>query len=62
MYIRSENDQPFSKQWQQHSFSGFEDGSFEIAGTAVLSGAVERIRRKWPECGAIGKVSYANGT
>lgn len=53
----SENDQPFSKQWEAYSVSGFEGGSFEIAGWTTNSEALERIKPKCPNCGGIGKVT-----
>ena len=55
----SENDQPFSKQWESYRMSGFEASSFEIAGYTTATEAVERMKPKCPKCGAIGKVKHA---
>lgn len=53
-----ENDQPFSKQWESYSISGFEGDGFQVEGFVTLSDALERMKPKCPECGAVGKVRY----
>lgn len=61
-HVWSENDQPFSKQWERHSFAGFSGSSYQTDGTASLQEAVEAIQPKCPQCGAVGKLKYAKGT
>ena len=55
----SENDQPYSKQWEQWSISGFEGSGFYIEGYTTLQKALEKMEPKCPECGAVGRVSDA---
>lgn len=62
VHVWSENDQPYSKQWERHRFQGFEGDSFETDGTATLSEAVKSIQPKCIVCGAIGKISHAQGS
>jgi len=58
-HVWSENDQPFSSQWERHRFNGFDGGEFETSGTANLRGAITAIKPKCPQCGAVGQVTYA---
>ncbi len=52
----SENDAPFSKQWEAYRVSGFEGEGFEVAGFTTNSEALERINPKCTACGQTGKV------
>lgn len=58
----SENDQPFSRQWESYSISGFEGEGFYIEGFVTDTEALKRINPKCPECGAAGKVTHAKRT
>jgi hypothetical protein len=55
----SENDQPFSKQWEQYSVDGFEGEGFYIEGYTSPTEALRRINPRCLGCGAVGKVSRA---
>lgn len=55
----SENDQPFSKQWEQYSISGFDGEGFYIDGYTTIQEALKRMNPKCPKCGEAGKVKYA---
>jgi hypothetical protein len=55
----SENDQPFSSQWETYRIEGFEGEGFEIAGSCTLDDAIERMKAVCPICGAVGKIKYA---
>lgn len=55
----SENDQPFSKQWEKYSIAGFTGEGFYIEGFTTLIDAIERMNPRCPTCGAIGKVRRA---
>ena len=52
----SENDAPFSRQWEQYSMSGFEAEGFYIEGYTTSSEALERMKPKCPKCGQVGQV------
>jgi len=53
----SENDQPFSKQWEQWSISGFEGEGFYLdGGYTHLTAALDRMKPKCPACGEVGKI------
>lgn len=54
----SENDAPFSKQWESYSVSGFEGQGFEISGYTTSTDALKRINPKCPKCGEVGKVRH----
>ena len=54
-----ENDQPFSKQWESYSVSGFEGDGFYIEGYTTDDEALKRINLRRPECHQVGKVSTA---
>ncbi len=55
----SENDQPFSKQWESYSLSSFEGKSFYIEGWTTSVDALVRMNPKCPSCSEVGKVSLA---
>lgn len=55
----SESDQPFGRQWERYSISGFEGQGFEIDGYTTLEKALTRISPKCPACGQVGKVIRA---
>jgi hypothetical protein len=55
----SENDQPFSKQWEEYSISGFDGEGFYVDGWTTVGDALLRMKPKCPKCGAVGKVTNA---
>ena len=55
----SENDKPFSKQWELYSVEGFEGEDFYIEGYTSAAEALKQINPTCPGCGAIGKVNKA---
>jgi len=55
----SENDQPYSKQWEQYGIEGFKGNGFYIEGYVSLDEALARIKPICPACGAVGKIKYA---
>lgn len=52
----SENDQPFSSQWEKYSISGFDGEIFHIGGSSSVTEALKEIKPKCPHCGQVGKV------
>lgn len=52
----SENDQPFSKQWEKYYISGFDGERFETSGSSTVTEALKEIKPKCPSCGQVGKV------
>lgn len=55
----SENDQPFSRQWERYSISGFEGEGFGTDGFVTIDEALKRMNPKCPSCGKVGKVRCA---
>jgi hypothetical protein len=57
---RRENDQPYSNGWESYSLEGFEGGTanFEPSCNDMRQLLVS-LNPKCPQCGQIGKVSYA---
>ncbi len=53
---QSENDQPYSKQWENYSITGFDGDDYYIEGFASLEEAIQKMRPKCPSCGAIGLI------
>jgi len=51
----SENDSPFSKQWERYRVSGFDGGEYETT-LSSFEDALAYIKPKCPKCGAVGKV------
>lgn len=54
--IWRENDAPFSRQYEEYSLSGFSGEGFTCTYT-TLSDAIDRMKPKCPDCGAVGKVT-----
>lgn len=54
-----ENDQPFSKQYEEYSISGFDGGVYHINGISNVTEALKHIKPKCPDCGLVGKVKNA---
>lgn len=52
----SENDQPFSRQWEKYSISGFDGEMFEIGGSTNVTDALKKMKPKCPSCGRVGKL------
>ena len=48
----SENDAPFTRQWETYSISGFEGAGFSIDGFSTVPDALKRMMPKCPACGA----------
>lgn len=55
----SENDQPFSKQWEKYRIDGFDGEGFYIEGSVTIAEAIKRMKPTCPVCGAVGKVAEA---
>lgn len=55
----SENDAPFSKQWEEYSMSGFDAEGFYINGFTTSHEALIRMKPKCPSCGETGRVKLA---
>ena len=53
---QSENDQPYSKQWENYSITGFDGDGYYIEGFVSLEEAIQKMRLKCPSCGEIGKI------
>ena len=55
----SENDAPYSKQWESYSIAGFDGEGFTIDGYMTTDQALERLMPRCPKCGTVGKVHRA---
>ena len=47
-----ENDQPYSKQWEQWSVSNLDGDSYYIEGFISVDDAFEQVKPSCPSCGA----------
>jgi hypothetical protein len=60
--VCSENDQPFSKLWEDYSLGGFSGDELTITSYANKpKNMLAALKPKCPECGETGKVKYAKG-
>ncbi len=52
----SENDAPFSKQWESYYLIDFDGDTFQTDGFATVQEALTKMKPKCPKCGQVGKV------
>jgi hypothetical protein len=56
-----ENDQPYSRMWEDYDLEGFEGGAITIDGTSKRpADMLVHLNPKCPQCGQTGKVKYKN--
>lgn len=58
--LLKENDQPFSRMYEEYSLEGFSGGTHTVEGFHVGGSVLDILCPTCPKCGETGKVKYAS--